>query len=457
MPASLRRCCLAVALCAPVWAGAQPLPELLRAALATDPAVQGAQAQLVAAEERLVQARAGFGPTVVATGSKSSTRYYESPAFEMRPFDSKQLNVQLTQPLLRPTLFASYDVAEAQFDQASAQLEQARAEATQRLVEFSFELLKARDALSLSRAQRAATLEQLSLAQRSFKVGISPVTDVREAEAKADLVLAQLAAAEYELDLKQQMLAEIVGRPVEGLLQRGLEGRTLPPLQPQAMLDWLGAALAQSPQMRQAQQALLAVEADERRAWHGHAPTVDFTVTLSKVSETGSTTSAASRYANSSAVGLTLNAPLFASGATHAKVREAMALRDKAQSEVDGARRTVTLGVRQGFSATLSAISQAQGLETATRSAELALRANRRGYEVGMKVNAEVLDSQSRLFEARRDLSRARYDAWFNYVNLKAVSGQLAETDVALIDGLLVAVDAELPAPGPRRPREESR
>jgi outer membrane protein len=442
---------LAALLGGPARLSAQPLPDLANSALAIDPAVRGAQAQVRAAEQRVLQARAAFGPTVAASLTKSETRYHEEPTFDLRPFASKQANVQVTQPLLRGTLFPSLDAALAQLEQAQAQFDQARAESMQRLVEACFDVLKGRDALTLLLAQRAATLEQLASAQRSFKIGTAPVIDVREAEARADAVMAQLAAAEQDFDLKQQVLAEIVGRAVPDLQRRGLDGRRLPVLEGSAVLEWLATALAQSPQLRQAQLALTAAEADVRRAGLGHAPTADLTYTYTVSSETGSATSPFRRRADSSALGLSVNVPLFASGATQAKEREAIALRDKAQSDIDAARRNVTLAVRQGFSATLSALAQARGLETAVRSAEVALRANRRGYEVGMKVNADVLDAQSRLFEVQRDLSRARYDAWFNHVKLKAVAGQLSEIDLAQLDSLLAQVEPATPVPGPRR------
>ena len=85
------------------------------------------------------------------------------------------------------------------------------------------------------------------------------------------------------------------------------------------------------------------------------------------------------------------------------------------------------------------------------------MRANRRGYEVGMKVNAEVLESQTRLFEARRDLSKARYDAWIHYVKLTVAAGRASETEIALLEGLLVEQAPVTPDAGPRRKREITR
>jgi outer membrane protein len=409
-------------------------------ALAQDPAVIGAEAQLRAAEQRQVQARAAFGPSAAVVGNYNNTDYREAPAYDQRKFYEKQLNLRITQPLLHGELFPALDSAEAQAQQAQAQVDQARAETAQRLVEACFEVLKSRDALELARAQRISTIEQLALAQRSFKAGMAPIIDVREAEAKADSVAAQVAAAEFDLDLKLQIVTELTGLSAAALLGRGLDGKQLPPLQANGTSQWLTAAQDNSAQLRQAQQALASAEAEVRKAWSGHAPTVDLTYSYGRSSDTGTYLTGVPRRGISSVVGVNLNIPLFASGATHAKVNEARAMRDKAQSDVNAALRTINLGVRENLSNALSAISQAHGLEAAVRSQELALRANRRGYEVGMKVNAEVLDSQSRLYEARRDLSRARYDAWVGYIKLKALTGHVDDSDIQSLDAMLAPV-----------------
>jgi outer membrane protein len=180
---------------------------------------------------------------------------------------------------------------------------------------------------------------------------------------------------------------------------------------------------------------------------------VDVTGSYGRTNETGSVTSTFARNANVGTVGVQLNVPLFGSGATQARVGEALALQDKARNDVEQARRAATLQVRQYFTATQSTVRQAQGLATAVDSAEVALRANRRGYEVGVKVSGEVLDAQSRLFEAQRDLSRARYDAWLNYMRLQAAVGRLDETGVARLESLLVAQKPVEPQQPPVRQR----
>lgn len=429
---------LLVGLLAATGAQAQVLSILSRDALAADPGLAGAQAQVQAAEQRVVQAQAGFGPTVGITATSNDSRYNEAPAYDLRRFNSQQTVLQVTQPLLRNALLPALEAAQAQLEQARAALDQARGDATLKLVEASFEVLKARDAVALAGAQKVAAQEQLQSARRKFTIGTATVVDVREAEAKIDTVAALVIAAQGEFELRQDVLTELVGRPTPELLDRGLNGETMPPLKAAEVLGWIADAQLHSPQLVQAQKALLAAQAELRKAWQGHAPTADLVYSHTRSSDSGTVTSVFPRRGNISQLGVNVSIPLFASGGTQARVKEVSALRDKADSDVEVARRTVQLGVRQNFTATLSAISLARGLLTATRSLEIAMLANRRAYEVGMKVNAEVLEAQSKVFESRRDLSRARYDAWLSFLRLKSFAGQLFDSDVQGLDAVLV-------------------
>ena len=423
----------------------QALPELWRSALDADPAVSGAQAQVRAAEQRVVQAQAGFGPTIALTATSNSTRYNEAPSYDLRPFSGFQASLQVTQPLLRNALYPALKGAEAQLEQAQALLDQARNESTIRLLEASFETLKARDAVALVAAQRIAADEQLQSARRKFKIGSVSVVDVREAEARIDTVDAQAIAAAADLELRQQVLTELVGRSVPELLSRGLAGDPMPTLALDGLPIWLADAELNSPQIHQARQGVRVAQTEESKAWQGHAPTADLVYSYTRSNDNGTVTSTFPRRGNTSQIGVNVNLPLFASGATQAKVREMVALREKAESELAGARRTVQLAVRQSFTATLSSTGLARGLETATRSLELAFLANRRGYEIGMKVNAEVLEAQSKWFESRRELSRARYDAWLNFLKLRAFTGLLAAADFEQLNANLVPEAAIVP------------
>jgi outer membrane protein len=304
--------------CAPV--AAQSLPDLYRAALARDPAVAAAEAAARAAEQRVVQARGGLGPSAQVTGNRTDTRYKEWPAQTTRPFDAKSAVLQITQPLIAGARVAALEAADAQLEQAQAALAQARAEAGQRLLESALALLQARDALLLVQAQAVEAAAQLQSARRSHQVGTATITDLREAEARVDALAAQRTGAESDLDLRQQVLAELTGGlPTVALQQRGLSGERMPALG--AVPEWLAQVQDGSPALKQARLALAAAEAEVSRAWQGHAPTAELSYTYTMSSDTGTVTSIFPRRGDTSAVALNVTIPLFASGAMSCWVR----------------------------------------------------------------------------------------------------------------------------------------
>ena len=442
----------ALAALLPAGAQAQWLVDLHRRALALDPAVQGADAQWRAADERVVQARAGFGPTASASYGQSATRYREEPDNTLRQFSATQYGLQVTQPLIRTVLVPTLEGAEAQREQARRALDQARTDAGLRLVEAVFDVLKSRDALAQADAQRLAADEQLASARRSFQVGRATLVDLRDAEGRIATVNAQRAAAAADLLMRRGLLEDLVGGPVPAALAQDLAGDALPALPDDGLADWLAVALAGNAQLQAAEQALAAAEADVRKAWQGHAPTLDLTYNHQFNDDTGTVTTSQPRRGTTSQIGLTLNVPLFAGGATQSRVREAMAVRDKARSDVDAARRNVQMSVRQSFANALGSAGLARGLTTATQALDVAWQANRRGYEVGVKVISDVLEAQTKVFDSRRELSRARFDAWLYHTRLQGLAGRLDDAAVARLDALLVALPAPQPQPvGPAR------
>ena len=89
------------------------------------------------------------------------------------------------------------------------------------------------------------------------------------------------------------------------------------------------------------------------------------------------------------------------------------------------------------YLAVTSGTAQVRALEAAEVSSRSALEANRLGYEVGVRINIDVLNAQSQLADTQRQLARARYDTLLAQLRLKSAAGTLGEEDVQRINGLL--------------------
>jgi outer membrane protein len=139
----------------------------------------------------------------------------------------------------------------------------------------------------------------------------------------------------------------------------------------------------------------------------------------------------------SATIGLQLALPLYAGGATSSRIRETIALQEKVRADLEASRRQAALSARQSFLGVTNGMAQVRALEQALLSSETALASNKLGYEVGVRINIDVLNSQQQVFSTRRDMSRARYDTIMNGLRLKAATGNLSEADLEEVNRLL--------------------
>jgi outer membrane protein len=112
------------------------------------------------------------------------------------------------------------------------------------------------------------------------------------------------------------------------------------------------------------------------------------------------------------------------------KKREALALKDKAQDDLEDARRSAALDAQQAFLGVRDGQAQISALRTAQRSAQTSLESNRKGFRVGVRINADVLGAEDKLISTQRDLAKARYDTLMQFLRLKASVAQLDETAI---------------------------
>jgi outer membrane protein len=184
--------------------------------------------------------------------------------------------------------------------------------------------------------------------------------------------------------------------------------------------------------------ALDVARLETAKAQTGHLPTVDLTASVGKARyPDGTTTSALSTRVNTGSVGVTLNLPLFAGFATQNRIRETLSLEQKSEADLETARRNVAQAVRASYYGIVSANGQVKALEAAEASSQSALDANRLGYQVGVRINIDVLNAQSQLFQTKRDLAIARYNVLMGSLKLRQASGTLTEQDLAAINTLL--------------------
>jgi outer membrane protein len=201
---------------------------------------------------------------------------------------------------------------------------------------------------------------------------------------------------------------------------------------------WVQQAEDASPSIQQARLGLEVARLETEKAKAGHLPTVDLNASYGyNRNLAGTAVSTTDSRILSTQLGVTLNVPRFAGFATQNRIRETLSLEDKAKADLDNARRTVAQATRTAFLGLVSGAGQVRALEAAEASSQSALDANRLGYQVGVRINIDVLNAQSQLFQTKRDLAVARYNVLLGHLKLRQANGSLKPEDVAPINGLL--------------------
>ena len=435
-------CFVAGAALLPITANAEDLLQVFRDARIYDAQYGAARFALQAGLEKLPQGRSLILPTLSLTSSLTRTNLDidgrgPNPAIATtRTFNTGTYQLTLSQPVFRPQNWVQYSQAEFQVRQAEAVFGQAAQDLVVRAAQSYFDVLSAEDTLALVRAQKAAISEQLAQAKRNFEVGTATITDTHEAQARYDLSTAQEISALNDLEVKRRSLQQLTGKDYDKLRPLRAEVKLSPP-NPNNMQNWVEIAEKQSfpVLIQEAASEIASLEIKRTRAVN--YPTVDLIANIGQTNQTGSTIAATGSLVTPTALGLQFALPLYQGGFISSREREAAANFEKSKQDLENARRTSALSSRQSFLGVINGIAQISALEAALVSSQSALDSNKLGYEVGVRINIDVLNAQQQLFSTRRDLATARYNTITNYLRLKAAAGSLKEEDLSEVNKAL--------------------
>ena len=414
-------------------AQAQGLVALFELSRAFDATYLAAQAQMQAAEYKAAQANALGLPTLSANVKGVATQI-DLPRGASGDNNALQTGLNGRMPLFNKANQATMEQAIRSLNAARAELELAEQDLIIRLSQAYFDVLSAKDNVALAKTNKTYILEQLASAKRNFEVGTATITDTREAQSRADLATAQEIAAENDLLNRRIQLAYLVGRrDIEPLpLATPV---VLPTVMPANVEEWVTVADTVHPQVIRARTALEVARLEIDKAKAGELPTIDAVASVGANYATGD--SIIPGTTRSASIGVELNWPLYTGGAVQNRIKETVALEQRSRDEFESARRTVAQNTRVAYFGVQSGEALVKALEAAESSSRLSLEATQLGYKVGVRVNIDVLNAQTQLFQTQRDLFKSRYDVLVNSLRLRQASGQLTPNDLLAVNSLL--------------------
>lgn len=445
-------------LAATPYAHADDLVQIYKEARASDPQLAGAEATKLATDENIDQARAVLLPQIDASlgyqrshGSNGGTQFvYDTNGnptlinvVSGSDTRSRNLTGSLNQSILDLSRWSALKQSRKLAKAGDATLDSAQQALYTRVATAYFAVLTAEDALSFSQGNERALNRQMEQAQQRFEVGLSAITDVNDAKAQHDTAVANVIAAQNTLDDNREALRQLTGKE-PGELKKLRDDLPLDKPKPEDPEAWVDVAVKQNPLLQSASYQLDAANQAIQTQRAGHLPTINGQLIYSKNPSWGNRYSSAigsDVHTNgeqwSTAVGVTLQVPIFSGGATQSRVRQAIYNRDFTEAQMDQNKRDVVRTTRNSYRAVIAGASQVEATRQAVVSAQSSLDATQAGYEVGTRTIVDVLISQQQLLQAQSSYSQARHGFVLNGLLLKQSAGIIEFSDIEAVNALL--------------------
>ncbi|WP_318445539.1 outer membrane channel protein TolC [Photobacterium leiognathi] len=406
---------------------ADDLAQIYQQAKQNDPQLLKAAADKDAAFEAINSSRSTLLPQINLTAGYNT---FHLDAKNKQ--DGFNAGVALTQEIYNRSSWINLDISEKEARQSDAAYAVQQQGLILRVSEAYFNVLKAKDDLKFVEAEKAAVGRQLEQVKQRFEVGLSAITDVHDAQAQYDSVLANVIIKQNEVANSYEALREITGQDYTSI--DTLNTKTFAA----SKLPQSADSLVKTAQTENLTLLASRIGQDVARdkislADSGHLPTLSFESgysydkTAMPAVDEGTLTA-----------GIKMNLPVYTGGNTTSQVKQAQYSYVAASEELEGQYRTVVKNVRNYYNNINAQIGAIHAYQQSVISAKSALEATEAGFDVGTRTIVDVLDSTRRLYQANSQLANARYDYILAQLQLKQAVGTLSEQDIVDINKGLV-------------------
>ena len=258
------------------------------------------------------------------------------------------------------------------------------------LVTGDYLLLRSLEAqIELSQASMKSREDSLALTKRRLDGGISSALDVHQAEVAYNNLKAQLADLTRQRAIIEHQLAVLTGDLDLKIASGDIQSLPIPPVPPVGLPSTL---LEARPDVRQAEQNLIAANAKIGVAKAALFPTISLTAGLGGESkDLGDVLKSAARIWNG---GLSLNLPIFDSGRLSSKVDQATAAQKQLLGSYERAVQNAFTEVNDALVNVRQNTDREAALNASQASASKALEIASNRYKSGYTGYLEVLDAQ---------------------------------------------------------------
>jgi outer membrane protein len=426
-----------------IYAVEYSLDDLYRLALERSETIKMAEEDLYISERGKDKAISTLFPTLSAFGSH--TRYNEEKrgtTFTLQPEYSTSWGLRLDQSLsLSGRELTALKIAEETITKTVFDLDAVKEEYLLNVASTYYDVLKSKKAVEIARANVERLTKHRDAARTKLKVGEATKTVLLRAEAELSGAQSEMIKAENNFRLAKVILARTVGiegdYDVKEAQQISQQSSILSPqflvlrdiITPDCGLsteDCLKqTALSERAELKVLELQKKITENEVRYARGLYWPSLSVEGVYSRRED-----HPASSFAIKESIygGLRFDFPFFEGGLRRAEVREAKAKLRQVELNISDLKNTINVEVENAY---LNLITESGILEKLQAEVEYSLdnyNAVSKQFEYGLANSIDVMDANTQLVTAERELTNARYDYQLAILKLKRATGVLLKT-----------------------------
>lgn len=439
---------------------AADLITVFQQALISDPEFQGANAVKMANEEGVAISRAALLLNVNGSAFDQSNRVditttnngvglsqgtsTGNPAFAnfgiagSSTFNTHGYNLNAAQPLFNLTNWMLYRQAKDTATQANYTYGADLQDLIIRVATAYFNVLFAEDTLTATVAQKQANLESLQQIKARYDVGLETKTDVDQAQASYDGLVAQEISADNNVTNNMEALRQITGLTYSSIAALKDNMPLINP-DPINLESWINASEQKNLTLLAARYAVQAQHEFVRANYANNLPSIDAVGTYEHLAQPNSITNAlpGRQNLNEATAGVQVTIPIISGGLIVAQTAQAEDNYVLASDQMEQTHRQVIFNTNQSYNNVMANISKIKADRLAIISNISALNSIQAGFQAGTKTLLDVLTAQQNVYQAETTHYQDQYNYILSTLELKQAAGSLNPYDLEEINSWL--------------------
>ena len=355
----------------------------------------------------------------------SGSKNYANEAGRLSDYYGQRANLSARQAILDLASYYRFDSARYAAKQGESEAHLARMQLTAQLIDSYLEGLQSDDEMEQLWGEKEVATQQVARLLAMFQMQMAKVTDLSEATAYLQQLETRQIDVANKADAARIKLRELSGRDPGEL---AVLTRSNFPVVPYDENYWVRSALDGNPDILARTEAVKVSRSTLSSARAEHYPQLSFLMQRNESNQ--DIDNLPRREFGVNVVGLELRIPIYEGGRVNANMTSALAQLNIAQQQLEATRRTVERDIRLVFASALANHARIESTTNQVNAMQQSVTAQEVGFDLGVVTVIDVLDARRRLFKARLDLAKARYDFLCDLMGLRMRSGGLRVTDI---------------------------